>query len=544
MHCATCFQTAEEGSKYCSSCRQAREGGGAAWELPQAGSAWGVVPEPPIWKPEQDAAALLASAAWSEGASWSPPPKTATESMAASAMAIGLAEPEPPRPQVQSSSTKSVEHEPDFLANPFGEPSDVPLAFTSVDSPVDAPTVPVSVADPVLGAATFVATSATGVSSDPWIEETGPGTSPPQDSEEVSSITVISSRPRDSGLNPLLLVMVGGLFLVCLLAFGKVVKDSMDESPVSAVTPASQTGGDAERFLLGAKGSMEAKDYELAASQLKKAIQELETSGAAETEIAAANVLLAQALLQQGKAAEAKALLAEAGGDSEQARKLSAQVEKTLRQQAESLMAQSETDLRAGNIVDALEGARAAEKLMRSSGGSPEQVQRAKSLLARAMKADAARGLPRTAQAAPEVEVQNPPPLGAELRRPRRTVTVYPPRPRARVEERVARVSPEPGFPKARQRREQEQLDPNSLPMAAAMRGRRRGTSGPAQIPQAPLPQEPQTYPQQQPEAGQPQAPAQGQGGYVPEQSSRRSRRGSDDVLPGYNSGQGGGSVY
>lgn len=564
MHCATCFQTAEEGSKYCSSCRQAREAGGAAWELPGASSlSWGNASQAPAWKPEQDAAALLASPAWSEGTSWSPPPATTAEAMPA-ASAVSLVELEPPRPQPHSpqpagqSVAEVSKPEPDYLANPFGEPPDPP-AVASKPAPVEAPTVPVrpepSTSEVAAArAAIFVVTSPTGPSEQSCGDESSRGNDNPEparppslESEDYSPITVFSTRPRDSGINPLLAVLVGGLFIVCLLGFGKVVKDSMDTpGPTAASSPAAGAGaGDAgQRFLLGAKSSMEARDFELAASQLRMAVQEMESAGAAESEIAAANLLLAQALLKQGKANDAKALLAELSGA--EAKTLAGQVDKALRQQAEDMMAQSDASLRAGDITDGLRSARQAEKILRTAGGSPQQLKRAEKLLARAEKADASRGLPRTARpAAAQPEVVYQPELPVR-RRTRGGSSGYAARPRIPQGVTAAPLPQQPSFPQAQAQQPREQVNPNSLPMAAAMRGRRRGRPAPQMPAEAPMPQaqQPSSYPEGQPQAGPPsQSPPQGE--YVPEESSSgRSRRGSEGVLPGYNSGRSGGSVY
>ena len=551
MFCATCFKKAEEGSKFCASCRQAREGGGVAWNLPETpGTGWAHGDAASV---STERSASTDSVPWSEGTAWSPPPKSTSGAVAvAPAAAVRLApsptdaESEPtPRAAVQQPVPVAAQND-DYVSNPFGAPTDpqavAPMPISPSGAPSSTPGEVALVQPPV---ATYVAT--TPAPGDITAEQAArqdifqPRPKPAPyvvPDHELSTITELHKSPR-TGMNPLVAVLSAGIVLLSLTAVGKMARDSSTSPTVSPTATTAESADTAQRFLVSAKASLQAKDYELAVSQLKKAVDELENSGAAESEVAAARMLLAQALYKQGKGQDAHDVLAKLAGGSlkADAARLSKEVDKSLRIQAETLLAQGTASLQAGNLNEALETAREAEKMMSRYGGSPDQINRARALLARAEKADGARGLAAT----PSQDVTYQP----EVYQPAHNVRQPQPYPRHRRSasnrRATGRLDSGQDFPQARPRPQPEEVTPESLPMANAMRGRRHAKR---RMPQEQAPQEMPYETQGEPEAGpgQPQQPPSGNSSSS--NSSRRSRRGSDGVLPGYDTQDNGGSAY
>lgn len=326
--------------------------------------------------------------------------------------------------------------------------------------------------------------------------------------------------------------------LVALLVVGglaKVLRAPTATTP-SAQATAAESADTAQRFLTSARESLAAKDYELAALQLQKAIEELRTAGASAAEIDAAKLMLARARFREGKLEQAHELCAElaAGAKKAEARALGGEIRKALRQQAEATLASGRSDLSAGRLSRALEKARKAEKVMTTYQGSPDQIARARALLTSARKAEGGLGLapPRSA------------PRGM-----RRTVVTQ----SNGSGERVVRTRPRGGqsYPQYRppeptpfetedMRGGGQMVLPANSPMAQAMRRARRPAPAAGQT--APSAEE---APAQE---GAPEAapPASSPGPAASSSSSssyRRQRAGSADVLPSYNA-QGGGSVY
>ena len=554
MFCATCFKKAEEGSKFCASCRQAREGGGVAWNLPETpGTGWAHGDAASV---STERSASTDSAPWSEGTAWSPPPKSTSGAVAvAPAAAVRLApsptdaESEPtPRAAVQQPVLVAAQND-DYVSNPFGAPTDPQAVAPMPISPSGAPSsTPGEVALAQPPVATYVAT--TPAPGDITAEQAArqdifqPRPKPAPyvvPDHELSSITELHKSPR-TGMNPLVAVLSAGIVLLSLTAVGKMAMDSSTSPTVSPTATTAESADTAQRFLVSAKASLQAKDYELAVSQLKKAVDELENSGAAESEVAAARMLLAQALYKQGKGQEAHDVLAKLAGGSlkADAERLCKEVDKSLRKRAETLLAQGAASLQAGSLNEALEAARQAEKMMSRYGGSPDQINRARALLARAEKADGARGLARTPSQAVSYQPEVQPAHNVQVPQP------YP-RHRRPAPNRQPTGSLDSGqnFPQARPRPQPQEVTPDSLPMANAMRGRRPGgRPTPQSAPSGQAPREMPPEAQGGPEAG-PGQPQQPPSGYSSSSSSsRRSRRGSDGVLPGYDTQDSGGSAY
>jgi hypothetical protein len=326
----------------------------------------------------------------------------------------------------------------------------------------------------------------------------------------------------------------------------------LNASAASPKTPAAaaQSEETAQRFLASAQQSVTAQDYELAALQFHKAVEELQAANASANEIDQVKLKLAGARLREGKLELAYAVCGELLGGTQkaQARALGGEIRKAFRKEGEALLASGRQDLQAGRLTPALEKARQAEKIMISYNGSADQINRARALLASARKVEGGLGLSRTRSKAPQQvgnDVERRQPAGGR-RAASSGASAYPqyraPQSESRGEGEVLAGS------QSRSRQTSQasaQSMPTDSPMERAMRGGRRpaSTSQQSQPQQAEGEAAPESAPQ---EEGQQQS-----GGYSApvsfptgsHGSSRRSRAGSTDVLPTYSS-QGGGSAY
>jgi hypothetical protein len=426
----------------------------------------------------------------------------------------------PPRAQAVSPEWPPISDE--AIGNPFGEPPAQALAPFSAKTAEEIPPEP-----DVDAGHTVVAVSAA--------------------EDHLGEATLLSIQPfRGRGNSQITLMLLVGFLLLSVTAVGQVFRQpGADGSTVSvaasdAASPALSTGSDssetARLFLASAEASMDSHDYELAASQLKKAVQELDAAGAPEIEIHAAMLLLARATFAEGKLVRAEDLCAQLdeGGMKVEAAQLSAQIQKELRKEALSSLVSARDDLKAGRLTPALQKARNAQAMLAKYGGSPEQVRAAKALIARAERAAAGLGIDRPRRRPPAAAAQT------EVRRPLA-------RPRLPNGYPRSRPAQPPAVPQASVSRPgSPDVSPASLPMATVMRGQRRQStsqSGAQTNPGGQPPSNPEgpTPPQEGP--GQPSAGAARVPVRPAASDTRRSRAGSNDVLPTYNS-QGGGSAY
>lgn len=505
MFCATCFQKAEEGSKYCSTCRQGREGPieGAAWSaLPStAAQPWSA---PPHGAPAE-----------SESAVWTPPRSTERLS--------SFDVPAPPRAEV--ASPQGGDLAPDDLSNPFGEPSE----SDRLPSP---PPLQPSAPPPILPQPEPLPVVAVSSPAEaPLLLEPAPV----RGSKEISAI------------------LAAGLILLSVTTFAQALRQGPSR-PAAASLPdrgavvrgvegegSEEDGAAGERFLTSAQASLLSGDYEMAASQAQTARERLVASGNAARE-AEARWVLARALKGKGKLEEAHSISLELydSDHAKEAREMASALAQELRQQARALLASGAVDLEKGLLGPSLDKARRAESLFRRYGGSREQIAGASKLLASARRAEAGIGLdrPRSSERAPEASVR--------ASRPQATS-----RPAARPQSRVASgsVNQPSRVPSAAIRPQapslegaEERVDPANLPMMNQMR-RRRGVGAE----EAPMPssasapgEAPVVRPEREVQVRR--APV-NQPRRETSSEQRRGRAGSNDVLPSY-SNPGGGSVY
>jgi hypothetical protein len=325
----------------------------------------------------------------------------------------------------------------------------------------------------------------------------------------------------------------GAVFVLGLLAVAPDLREILSAAPpAEARQPIDESAESAERFLASAQQSLAAGDYELAALQLQKAVQELESAGASAARIDPVLLMLAEARVQDGELAAAQELCQRLAGGSlkAEASSLNLRIEKAQRQKAQDLLASGRQDLRAGRLTPAMQKAREVEKIFRSSGGSAEQISKARSLLADAQRIEAGKGLQRPRQPVPDGAVGLTPERRARQRRVRRHL------------DPGGYSEPAPPPPRDRSGDLPPRLILQDTPMADALRRGRR--------PQAPAPVEGGggEIPSEAPPQGLPSEASAAPGPALPPSAplnaeSRRGRAGSQDVLPTYNS-QGGGSVY
>jgi hypothetical protein len=369
---------------------------------------------------------------------------------------------------------------------------------------------------------------------------------PPSDArapEPVSEIFIEPLRRRGSvEISAMLLV---GFLLLTVTAAGQVFRSSPPETakPAVSTAPAGDPGAGehletARRFLVSSKSSFESRDYELAASQLEKAVGEMEAGGASRADIESAQLMLAQATVKTGDLDRAYELCQglQHSSVSTRVQPLIARIGQEKCEHAMAILAEAGTDLENGRLTSAGEKAGEASEILGAFGGSQRQLQVAAAIAeaARAGRVASERPAPSSRRQASELPSRprhrGPRPGEAGARSPR--VPVH--RPRLATQAYPTRLP-------AAHEQEQSQQPPANFPMVDAMRRRRGGS--PYQMPSGrPLPRQPQGAPEEAP-ASRPALPRSSAPSSQASSESHHTRAGSEDVLPTYNN-QGGGSVY
>ena len=371
---------------------------------------------------------------------------------------------------------------------------------------------------------------------EPQVEAPGLGSaSEPLTAEDIR----ISIQPvRSRGSAEITAMLAIGVLLLSVTAAGQVFRRPAATPTVISTPPSpAENASTAQLFLDSAKKSLAARDYELAASQIEKAVQELEASAASEIELGQARLALARALQGKGDIEEALEVCQDvvSGELKKEKTALVSELKKALRKGAQGLLASGRQDLAQGDTSLAGEKAREATRIFTRHGGSAEQVADAKSLAQAARRAEAKLGLQRRPVARREV------PDEPRSRRPQPDTGVrrsyFPEQPAPR-QPAASLPRPSSGYPTGPAG--QSPSEEFKIPVIPHIPHQSRRQPGQAEGPPAQAP--PSEAPaQQQMPSGVRQVPPpayQGESG-----SSRRDRAGDTDVVPTYKN-NGGGSVY